>query len=427
MERRDHYNGTVDAGLAGIPLFRQDIETMKIAMVLPWFPSLDARTVEAQQGVFDFRQTMQLAERGHEFKIISVRWRGQSSAESFGDRVAVRRLSPLFIFPKIRYPVPELFSFSRAIKKLCRDWRPDVLYYSHAIYLTALPVLWLRKTGIPVIAGTDALPGVAWFYGSRLVDLAGRLYTKLVLKRILNLADGVHLMSSQLMKQGESIGLDKTKAFTITRGVDTAVFHPAPPPAGLRESLGIGERDTVVLYAGRLDLVKGVGYLLRAAARVLPRRPAVKVLIVGEGSLRKQYEAYAAPLSPAVIFAGWRKDIPRLMNAADIFVLPSLSEGAANVAMEAGASGLPVIASAVGEIPHIIVPGLTGELVAPGDVDGLAAALEKLLDSPALARQMGEAARKRMAEKYTWNIICEAVAGEYGQVIDRFSRAGERQ
>jgi glycosyltransferase involved in cell wall biosynthesis len=399
---------------------------MKICMVIPWFPSINAANIESQQGMFDYRQTMKMVARGHEFRVISVKWRGQDADEVTGEGVQVRRLSPLFVFPRIRYPVPDLFALSRRIRTLCEDWKPDILYFSHAIYLTTLPVLWLRKLGIPVIVSTDVYPGVSWFYGHKLVDAVGYSYTKLVIRRIFRLADGVQLMNSQLSQQIDKVGLDKSKVFIITRGVDTALFSPANPPEGLRESLGIKVSDTVVLYAGRLDLVKGVGYLLQAAAKILPRYPTLKFLIVGDGSLRKKYEQFAATLSPAVIFTGWRQDIPRLMNIADIFVLPSLSEGAANVAMEASASGLPVVATAVGEVPEIVVNGVTGELVNPGDADGLADALEKLLNDPSIAKQMGEAGRKRMAEKYTWEKICGALESEYGKVIDRFKTESKR-
>jgi glycosyltransferase involved in cell wall biosynthesis len=399
---------------------------MKICMVVPWFPSLNAANIESQQGMFDYRQTMKMVTRGHEFRVISVKWRGQSSDETIGNEVQVHRLSPVFTFPRIRYPVPNLFTLGRRIKKLCEVWKPDILYFSHAIYLTTLPVLWLRKLGIPVIVSTDVYPGVSWFYGHKLVDAVGYSYTKLVIRRIFKLADGVQLMNSQLSQQSDKVGLDKNKAFTVTRGVDTSLFSPTNPPEGLRESLGISPTDTVVLYAGRLDLVKGVGYLLQAAAKILPHHPDVKLLIVGDGSLRKHYEEFAATLPPAVIFTGWRQDVPRLMNIADIFVLPSLSEGAANVAMEASASGLPVIATAVGEVPEIVVNGVTGILVNPGDADGLTDSLEKLLSNPSLAKQMGAAGSKRMAENYTWEKICNALENEYRKVIDRFQAESKR-
>jgi len=304
-----------------------------------------------------------------------------------------------------------------------------MLLFSHVIYLTALPAIWLKKLSIPIIVSTDVYPGVSWFYGNKLVDMIGYLYFRLVVRRIFKLAGGIHLMNSQLGKYSDSVGLDTDKSFTITRGVDTDLFRPGNRPVGLRESLGISENDMVVLYAGRLDLVKGVGYLLQAAAKVLPRHPDIKFLIVGEGSLRKQYEEFAGILPPAIIFAGWRHDVPQLMNTVDIFVLPSLSEGAANVVMEASASGLPVIATAVGEVPEIIADGKTGILVNPKEIDGIAQALEKLIGNAAMAKEMGKAGRKRMEENYTWEKICGSLESEYQKVIDRFKaeKPGSRE
>jgi len=109
-----------------------------------------------------------------------------------------------------------------------------------------------------------------------------------------------------------------------------------------------------------------------------------------------------------------------LMNISDIFVLPSLSEGAANVVMEASASGLPVIATEVGEVPRIVLDGKTGILVKPKDIDGLVNALKKLIDNPLLAKEMEEAGRKRMEEEYSWDIICKKIENAYQEVIDRY-------
>jgi len=395
---------------------------MKICMVVPWFPSLNADTVESQQGIFDYRQTMQLVERGHEFRIISIQWRGQTTAETISNEVEIRRIAPIFIFPRIRYPIPNFVALNREIKSNCITWKPDVLVFSHAIYLTALPVLWLKKLNIPVIVSTDVYPGLSWSYGSKLVDSVGYLYSILVMRRIFKHADGIHLMNSQLNEYDDKIHLDTGKAFTITRGVDTELFQPRNGVVGLRENFGINQDDTVILYAGRLDLVKGVDYLLQAAEKVLSRHSNIKFLIVGDGSLRQQYEESTKALSPAVIFTGWQSDVPRLMNSADIFVLPSLSEGAANVVMEASASGLPVIATSVGEVPRIVSDGETGILVKPKDVNALVEAIETLIGDPARAKKMGQAGRKRVEEIYNWGAVCERVEEVYQGVVNRVNR-----
>lgn len=395
---------------------------MKILTVTPWFPSLEANSLESQQGIFEYRQAMKLAQGRNEFRVISVRWADQAHHEATGDKLQVYRVAGWFAFPKIRYPIPNFVGLTRQIRNICASWKPDIIIYSHMIYLTALPILWLRnRANAPTIATTDAFPGVSWFYGNKIVDGVGYLYSMLIGKRIFKLADAVQLGSSGLSKYTGKLSLDSNKTFIVPRGVDTNLFKPRDGEGRLTNALGIGQNDIVVLYVGRLDLVKGVNYLLQAGQKVLPRWRRTKFIIVGDGSLRREHERFAKPLFPNIIFTGWRDDVPQLMNISDIFVLPSLSEGAANVAMEASASGLPVIASEVGEVPQIVSNGETGILVKPRDVESLVTAIEKLINDPSLAKKMGEAGRKRMVERYSWEIICDKLQKAYQEVIDRFS------
>jgi len=396
---------------------------MKICYVVPWFPSLNISTIEARQGIFDYRQIIKLSARGHEFKIISLKWKGQHDYEVIGDRVEVYRVPYIFKFIQIRYPVPDLFALTRKMKKLCGNWNPDLLIYSHIIYLTALPLLYLkRRLKVPSIVTTDCFPGISWFYGDKVVDTIGYLYSMLIGKRVFKLADGVQLMSSQLVEYAGKLDIEVNKVFTIPRGVDTEMFQPRKGDDSLKSELGIKENDTVILYVGRLDLVKGVDYLLQAAKELLAHRDTaegIKFLIVGGGSLQKQYEKSASPFPDNIIFLGFRNDVPKLMNIAHIFVLSSLSEGAANVVMEASASGLPVVATAVGGVPKIVSDGETGMLVKPKDVNGLVTKIETIINNPALGKKMGEAGRRRMKQTYSWDIICEKLERAYQEVIDR--------
>lgn len=394
---------------------------MKIVIVVPWFPSSLEGSIESQQGIFEYRQLMKLAKRGNEFKVISIKWRGQCDYEFITDNIEVYRISSAFTFPKIRYPVPKFITFSRKIKQVYRNWNPDLIIYSHMIYLTTLPIFWLKKPlSVPSIVTTDAFPGISWFWGNKIVDGIGYLYSMLIGRRIFPLADGVQLMSSKLSEYAEKLNISRSKIFDVPRGVDTELFRPINDQGRLRSELGTREDDIVVLYVGRLDLVKGVTYLLQASKRVLPKRDNLKFLIVGDGSLRREFERFAQSLLPNIIFTGWRNDIPRLMNIADIFILPSLSEGAANVVMEASASGLPVIATEVGEVPQIVANGETGILIKPKDVDGLVSAIEKLIAEPLLAKKMGEAGRKRIEQKYSWEVICDKLEKAYRDVVERF-------
>ncbi|GEM_PF-1010942 len=396
---------------------------MKICYVVPWFPSLNVSTIEARQAIFGYRQIMKLSERGHEFKIISLKWKGQDKHEVISDRVEVYRVPYIFKFLQIRYPIPNLFALTHKIKKLCDNWNPDLLIYSHVNFLTVLPIFYLKpRLKIPSAVTTDSFPGISWFYGDKVVDTIGYLYSMIIGKRVFKLADGIQLMSSQLGEYVTKLGIENHKVFTIPRGVDTEMFQPRDGDEHLKSELGIKENDTVILYVGRLDLVKGVNYLIQAAKEILANHDnadSIKFLIVGGGSLQKQYEKLASPFLDNIIFLGFRNDVPQLMNIAHISVLSSLSEGAANVVMEASASGLPVVATAVGEVPQIVADGETGRLVKPKDADGLAKRIEAIINNPLLGKKMGEAGRRRMEQKYSWEIICEKLEKAYQEVIDR--------
>ena len=396
---------------------------MKICYVVSWFPSLNVNTIEARQAIFGYRQIMKHSAQGHEFKIISLKWKGQDKHEVISDRVEVYRLPYIFKFPQIRYPVPDLVVLTRKIKKVCDNWNPDLLIYSHINFLTVLPLFYLKsRLKVPTLVTTDCFPGISWFYGDKVVDAIGYLYSMLISKRVFKLADGIQLMSSQLAEYMKRLDIDEHKVFTIPRGVDIEMFQPKDGDERLKNELGIKENDTIILYVGRLDLVKGIDYLLQAAKEILTNRDnadSIKLLIVGGGSLRKQYEKLARPFSDNIIFLDFRNDVPKLMNIAHMLVLTSLSEGAANVVMEASASGLPVVATAVGEVPQIVADGETGMLVKPKDVAGLVEKIEAILNNPLRGKKMGEAGRKRMEQKYSWEIICGKLEKAYQEVIDR--------
>jgi glycosyltransferase involved in cell wall biosynthesis len=382
---------------------------------------MNPTTLESRQGIFEYIQSIKLNERGHEFKVITIKWRGQSNYEKINNSIEVYRIPYVFNFSKIRYPIPNFIKLTNMIKEICNNWHPDIMVYNHMEYLTALPSLYLKnKIKIPVIVTIDSLPGVTWFCGNKLIDTVGYLNSMLIGKRIFKVADGVQFLSSELYNCIPKLNIDANKVFVITRGVDTELFKPRNDNGYLRAELGIKEDDMVALYAGRLDLVKGVDYLLQAAKRIIPHYKNLKFLIVGDGSLRSEYEAFAQSFSENIIFTCFREDIPALMNISDIFVLPSLSEGAANVVMEASASGLPVIATKVGEVPKIVLDGKTGILVKPKDVVGLVKALKKLIDDPLLAKEMGRLGRKRMEKGYSWDIICKKIENAYQEVIDRY-------
>src|SRR5690606_22669005 len=129
--------------------------------------------------------------------------------------------------------------------------------------------------------------------------------------------------------------------------------------------------------------------------------------------LRKRLENEARPLGEQVRFVGWRDDVPQLMAAFDVFLMPSLWEGFGLVALEAMAQRVPVIASAVSSLPEIVIPGETGLLAPPRDPAALAEALTLLLSDRALALHMGLLAEDRLETHFSAARMVEQTARLY--------------
>jgi glycosyltransferase involved in cell wall biosynthesis len=388
---------------------------MKILFVTPWFPTANANSTESRQGLFEYRQAMEMIKRGHEYVIITVQWRNQPTYEYFCDQIKVYRLKPLYVFPKIRYPIPNLIKLDKKIRILCDNWKPNIIVYSHMAYLTAFPVIWLKK--VPSIVTTDGFPGISWFYGDKIVDFVGRIYSKLVIKKMIKSSQGLQLLSNKLLNDETKLNVTFRNVFDCSTGVNIDLFKPGDNRNDGRNNLNLNNNDFIILYVGRLDLVKGVGYLLEAAKNIIQKYSKAKFVLVGDGSLRQEYEKLVKPFQSNIIFLGWREDIPQLMRLSDIFILPSLSEGVPNVIMEAGASGLPVIATDVGGVSQLISHGENGLLVKPKDSMSLTMAIDKLIKEPSTACQMGESGRKIMVNNYSWETICNKLESGYNKAI----------
>lgn len=194
------------------------------------------------------------------------------------------------------------------------------------------------------------------------------------------------------------------KVVVIYNGVDLTEFSPQQPDSRLREEFEIEKDWILVGTLGQLIPGKGQNVFLKAAAQVLKQTPKVKFMIVGEGNqeYRRKLEDLSAGLSLSgkVIFTGFREDIPRIMNALDIVVLPSTThlEGLSRVIIEAMASSKPVIATNSGGNPEAVEDGITGILTPPEDFRALAESILDLIREETKRKRMGEAGRKR-AEK----------------------------
>ena len=168
------------------------------------------------------------------------------------------------------------------------------------------------------------------------------------------------------------------------------------------EEFGLHGAFPVLGVVGLLKRRKGHEILFRALPKVLAEFPRLVLLVVGEGQLRRDLEELVAHLGIAksVVFTGFRGDVPRLMSAMDLLVLPSYNEGFGYVLVEAMSLHKPVVASRVSSIPEVVQDGRTGFLTPPGDVGALAEAILKLARNPDLLHHMGMVAGRHVKQMF---------------------------
>jgi glycosyltransferase involved in cell wall biosynthesis len=179
-----------------------------------------------------------------------------------------------------------------------------------------------------------------------------------------------------------------------------------------RRELGLPADATVIGAVGRLTYQKAPEDFIAVIRRL--SRPGVVGVWVGDGELSKQVSRLAAATPDArVVLTGERADVPEVLPAFDVFVLPSRYEGLPTAVVEAMVCGVPVVATAVNAVADVVVPGETGLLVPPRRPDLMAAAVGYLLDSPAAAARMVETARARLGARYGIPALREALAAAY--------------
>lgn len=232
----------------------------------------------------------------------------------------------------------------------------------------------------------------------------------------------------------DAVGLPKARLTRICNGVDTALFHPAASERELLAGSPFNEsRFQVIGTVGRLQTIKGQINLVLAFAQLLERMPhkagALRLMIAGEGPLRDEIQAeiLRLGLEDKVWLAGERTDIPQVMRATDIFVLPSLAEGISNTILEAMASGLPVVATNVGGNSELVDSGQTGQLVAAADPTALSTAIGRYVEHPELMREHGAAARNRVETEFSVEHMVQHYEMLYREQLERVSASADGQ
>ncbi|MEA3400965.1 MAG: glycosyltransferase family 4 protein [Armatimonadota bacterium] len=293
----------------------------------------------------------------------------------------------------------------RLFRALGRE-RPDIVH-TNSTKMHLLGGMAARLRGLPVV----------WHMRDLLTEKGARRWLERGVRRV---RPEVIAISEAVAGQFEGL---PCRVHVVPNGIPLERFAPGPPPEGLREELGLGA-GPVVTVVGRLTPWKGHQVLLRAWPQVAERVPGGRLLIVGEvafweDSYQDELHALAQELGVggSVRWAGFREDVPDLLRLSDLLVLPSIGEPFGRVVIEGMAAALPVVATASGGVPEIVVEGETGLLVPPGEHEPLAEAIVALLEDPARAEAMGQAGHRRALAHFDVRRVAREVAEVYEHVL----------
>jgi glycosyltransferase involved in cell wall biosynthesis len=284
--------------------------------------------------------------------------------------------------------------------------RPDIVN-AHLFRSTAVAAPLARWHGARVVETYHGREG--WRRGI----IGGRFFADRLVSRFVDRVIAVSEAARAFLISGK--GYDARKIVVVPNGRDLSVFRPGAGGQSVRKELGIDRATPLVGVVGRLEAQKGHVYLLDAWPSVLAEFPDARLLLVGDGSLRGALEQRAKVLgiAPSVVFAGFRRDVPQVLDAVDVVALPSLYEGMPLTAIEASAMAKPVVATAVDGTPEVVREGRTGRLVPPREPAPLSHALRVLLRDPVAAQAMGAAGRDFVLHRFDLDRQVQATARVY--------------
>ncbi len=298
----------------------------------------------------------------------------------------------------------------RAVRRAVRRHRYD-LVQAH----------WIVPNGVVASVVAHRIPVAIGLHGSD-VFLAEKPLVRAWVKRSLRRTSVLTGCSPELVERICRLGFDPAYARVIPYGVNVEMFAPDPARRlEWRQRLGIPAEAPLILSVGRMATKKGYQVLLQGLPELLSRYPHCHVVLAGAGDRLADFRATAAPWPDRVHFPGavLRDTLPDLYRSADLFVLPAVHDargnvdGLPNVILEAMASGLPVVASAISGIPLAVSEGKQGHLVPEQDPAALNQALFRLLDHPDHARALGAAGRCHAVAELTWDVVARRYREAY--------------
>jgi glycosyltransferase involved in cell wall biosynthesis len=308
--------------------------------------------------------------------------------------------------------------------RLMRQERPHVVH-THTAKAGFIGRLAARLARVPVIVHTFHGLVLHGYYGSVKTHLLRHME-----RRLACLTDRIIAVSENVKRDLVNYSVAGAEHIqVIPLGLELEPFlNSAAFRGAFRRELQLDGVERLVGIVGRIFPIKNHRLFLHAATLVAKEDPAVRFVIVGDGILRSEIERHVHHLGLAdrVIFTGWRRDLPHIYADLDVLSVTSNNEGTPVSAIEAMASGCPVVATRVGGLPDLIDEGKTGYLVPPEDAPSVAAAMLRLLHAPEAARRMGQAARARVKDCFTIQRLIRDTEQLYLELLGRASPLSPR-
>ncbi len=230
-------------------------------------------------------------------------------------------------------------------------------------------------------------------------------------------------VSQTIQKALVNDGIPPHKIHLIRNAVELPAINTPENRAEILDRIGVPENTAICILVGRLVWAKGFDDFINAFLLISNKRNDVRAVIIGDGELRKEIEdqIQKLSLSEKIILLGHqdRPVVQQILRIADIFVMPSRSEGVPYALLEAAAMGKPIVATNCGGIPEVVENAKSALLVPIGDIQSLADAIASLLGDRSLARSLGQAARKRIEQDYSLNAQMELTKNAYINNADR--------
>ena len=375
---------------------------MKIAQLTPYFyPHLGG----VESHVLELSK--QLKRKGHEVLVITTKLEG-TKKRSVVEGIPVKRVEPL----TIKFSTPIIPDLGKSLSE--EDF--DILHsHSPPPILSFFGLRNAKKRDIPFVLTYHCDLEIPHIFGPLIVSLYKRTigtYTVSRADQIITTTNTYGATSRVVWQEDADI---------IPNAVDAHRFNPNNDGTWVREKFDLDEHEKLVMYVGRIVYHKGLEYFVRSAKHL---GPDVKHLLVGTGDFRPELERIIEEedIEDKVMFAGRvpNEDLPDYYTAADVCVLPSVSrlEAFGIVALEAMASGTPVIVSDIPGVREVIVEGKHGLLSEPMNSKDLAGKIRTILTNPQLAEKMGKNGRKRVVSKFTWKKVADDIMDVYESLIN---------